>query len=313
MPDINASIRQQVLPRGGTGMIRALLFGLALAGAATPATAGMPDDKPIETLKRNGAWQANYDRDSCKLSVQLGEGKASVIAQFTRYQPGDSFDLAVYGVRFFTTDVKVDGTADYGLSPKPIVIDGMSGNAGKYQAIFFSGMRLDGWEGDDRNKNEPQIAPKITPEQEARVSGVTLRIRGRRPLRLEFGSFAKPLAEMRKCMDELVKSWGYDPLQQAAGLRAVSPITAPGTWLNYNDYPMGALRNGANGIVQFRLDVDPEGKVAGCYILARTNPDQFADITCKAITRRARLQPALDAQGKPMRSFWIQKVKWLAS
>jgi hypothetical protein len=70
--------------------------------------------------------------------------------------------------------------------------------------------------------------------------------------------------------------------------------------------------NGHNGLVQFRLDVDPGGKVAGCFILSRTSPDDFADITCRAMTRRARLQPALDAKGKPIRSYYVNKVIWLA-
>jgi TonB family protein len=114
-------------------------------------------------------------------------------------------------------------------------------------------------------------------------------------------------------MDNLVKSWGYDPVEQAAALRPVSPITSPGTWLSGNDYPLNAVMNGHSGLVQFRLDVDAEGKVLGCFILSRTSPDDFADTTCRAMIRRARLQPALDAQGKPIRSYFVGKVVWLAS
>lgn len=290
-------------------MIRTLLAGIAGASIGTVAISAQPGDKSIETLTRNGKWLANYNRDSCQLAVQLGEGKSLVMVQFTRYEPGERFDFAVYGTRFATSDVKVEGTADFGLRAKPIAIDGLSGNAGKYRALFFSSVRLDGWESGGNGKVE--TAPRITPEQEKAVTGVTLAIRGRRPVRLEFGSLGAPMAEMRKCMDSLVASWGYDVAQQKAALRPVSAITSPGTWLNPDDYPSKALAFGHNGIVQFRLDVDPEGKVIGCYVLARTSPDDFADTTCKAIARRAKLQPALDAQGKPMRSFWVQKVHWL--
>lgn len=288
-------------------MIRPLLFLLAVAGAT--ALAAAPGDKPIETLARNGKWVADYDRDSCNLAVKLGEGKDSVIVRFTRYQPGEGFDLSLFGERYSTDEVRIEGSADFGLSAKPVKISGVSGSAGKLHALFFSGSRLDGWRGDGKRD---ETAPPITPEQEARVTGVTLRIQGERPLRLEFGSLAKPMAEMRKCMDSLVTSWGYDPAQQAAGLRSASPITSPGSWLNSEDYPPGALNGGHNGLVQIRLDVDAEGKVAGCYVLSRTSPDDFADITCRNVGKRARLQPALDAQGKPMRSFWVVKVHWFA-
>lgn len=142
------------------------------------------------------------------------------------------------------------------------------------------------------------------------VKGVTVDIQGKRPFRLEFGSLGKPFEQMRHCMDTLLESWGYDPKVQAELLRPASAITPPSRWLSPSDYPLGALRMGHNGIVQFRLDVDAEGKVGGCHVLARTSPDDFADATCRAVTRRAKLQPALDAEGKPVRSFYVQKVIW---
>ena len=294
-------------------MIRTLFLCLALAGAGAPAfAAGPADGKPVETLTRQGKWLVDYSRDACNLAAQMGEGKSSVVVRFVRYEPGDAFDLSVFGDRFGMNAVKVEGTADFGLGGKPIAIDGLSGNVGKLKAIFFGGMRLDGWRSKGWTREPAEASPPLAPEQEARVTGVTLDIRGKRAVRLEFGSLAKPFAEMRKCVDSLVTSWGYDPAQQAAATRPVSPVTEPQGWLNSGDYPPGALFQGHNGLVQFRLDVDPEGKVAGCYVLARTNPDDFADITCRAISKRARLRPALDAQGMPMRSFWVCKVHWLA-
>lgn len=62
--------------------------------------------------------------------------------------------------------------------------------------------------------------------------------------------------------------------------------------------------------MQFRLDVDPEGKVAACHILARTDPDDFSKLTCKLMSGRARFIPALDAQGKPVKSFFVSKFSW---
>jgi TonB family protein len=78
-----------------------------------------------------------------------------------------------------------------------------------------------------------------------------------------------------------------------------------------SEYPAKAMAGGHNGLVQFRLDVDPEGKVSGCHVLARTNPDDFADLTCKSLTRRGKFKPALDAQGRPVPSFFVGKVSWM--
>lgn len=277
---------------------------LALA-AAVPSVASAKDREP-EVLTRTGKWVLEYNRDACHLFAEFGEGDALVVARFTRYQPGDGFDLALYGKRFRTADVRSEAKIDFGLAGAPLERNLTFGNAGKLPVVFVGGMRVDGWS----SGQQPAPPPRITPEQEAKVSGLTVAIRRKTPFRLEFGSLDKPFAQMRDCSANLVQSWGYDPAVQATLLRPASSITSPATWLSPNDYPLDAARMGYNGIVQVRLDVDAEGKVAGCYVLARTSPDEFADTTCRAVSKRANLQPALDATGRPVRSYYVYKVNW---
>lgn len=289
-------------------MFRSILSAVLVLIPGTAGAAGA--EKPPEVLARTTKWVVNYDRDACHLAAKFGEDKDSVIAKFTRYQPGDPFDLTLIGKRFISrdSDIHAGGKVDFGLSAKPLDLGGLYGTMGKSNALFLRSLRFDGWESNEKM----EVPPDVTPEQEARITGATIALQGRQPFRIEFGSLGKPLAQMRLCMDNLVKSWGYDPVEQAAALRPVSPITSPGTWLSGNDYPVNAIRGGHSGLVQFRLDVDAEGKILGCFILSRTSPDDFADTTCRAMTRRARLQPALDAQGRPMRSYYVSKVVWLA-
>lgn len=287
-------------------MLRLIFLGAAAFIASAASAAGA--EKSPETLARAGKWLVNYDRDACHLAAQFGEGKNAVVAKFTRYEPGEHFDLALIGNRFNSDEAEVAGTVDFGISAKPVKVNGLYGNVGKTKAVFLRSLRFDDWQ----SREKFDVAPKLAPGQEARITGVTFSMRGKRPFRLELGSLEKPHVQMRLCLDNLVKSWGYDPAQQAAALRPVSAITSPGSWLSSGDYPIGAVMNGHNGLVQFRLDVDPDGKAAGCFILSRTSPDEFADLTCRAMTRRARLQPALDAEGRPMRSYYVNKVVWLA-
>ncbi|MEY4952630.1 MAG: hypothetical protein RL299_1054, partial [Pseudomonadota bacterium] len=105
--------------------------------------------------------------------------------------------------------------------------------------------------------------------------------------------------------------WGYDPKQQAQLTRPVTPTKSPGSWLRSDDYPAGSLMKGHNGLVQFRLDVDSSGVVTGCYVLHRTNPDDFADLTCKLISKRAKFVPALGKDGQPVKSFFISKARFM--
>lgn len=285
-------------------LLRSTLIPTLFAVALTPAAAR---DREPESLARTGKWVVDYDRDACHLIGQFGTGKALVVARFTRYEPGDWFSLSLYGDRLKSSQVTIDARIDFGLVG-PRAESGMGGNVGGLSAAFFSGTRLDGWE----RKAKGEVAPRISPQQEAAVKDVTVAIRGKQSFRLETGPLDKAFAQMRHCSDGLVRSWGYDPAVQASLSRPVTPLNPPGRWLNSSDYPSGALASGHNGMVQFRLDVDAQGKVVDCYVLARTNPDDFADATCRAVKRRAKLQPALDANGNPIRSFYVQKVAWLA-
>lgn len=283
--------------------------GAALFAGALLVSAGSARDKEPETLRRTEQWVANYDRDACHLVARFGTGDAMVAVRFTRYQPGTSFDLALYGKRMRSSDVTSRATLDFGLGGGSAAVGGVNGNAGKLDAVFFSGLRLDRWQ----RKSGEDVPPVISPGQEAAVTGVTVAIRGKRPFRLDFGSLGKPMEQMRACTTDLVRDWGYDPDVQASLTRPPAPIDSPQKWMSDSDYPGMSAALGHNGIVQFRLNVDAQGKVAGCFILARTSPDDFADITCRAMTRRARFTPALDAQGKPVRSFFISKIFWKAS
>jgi TonB family protein len=289
---------------GRDGVLRKVVMGLAL-GAAVSGAASAKDREP-DILAREGKWVVDYDRDACHLAAQFGKGEDAVVMRLTRYEPGDSFDFSLYGKRFRSNEPRVGAKLDFGIGSGPVAAEATTGTAGKLQALFFSSLRLDGWE----HQSDADVRPQISPAQEASVKGVTVVVRGRRPLRLDFGSLARPMEQMRNCTANLVKSWGYDPAAQAALTRPAKPAGSPGDWLSSSDYPAGSLMMGHNGLVQFRLDVDAAGKVAGCFVLARTNPDDFADVTCRAVARRAKLEPALDAQGKPIRSYYVQKVHW---
>ena len=80
--------------------------------------------------------------------------------------------------------------------------------------------------------------------------------------------------------------------------------------MNSGDYPSAMLRIGGNGMVQFRLDISETGSIAACHIQSRTNPDAFADLSCKLISKRGRFTPALDRNGKPVKSYFVSSVRW---
>jgi TonB family protein len=280
---------------------------LSVIIGALPATV-FAQRAPLETLKRDGNWVVDYDRDACHLIAQFGTGKDMIIMRLTRYELGDPFYLNLYGRRLWNNNPRTEATVDFGLRETPVETEAVNGTAGDLPMTMLGWMRLDGWEG----AKPEDVAPRVHPAQEAAVSGVVVRIRREKPFRLEFGSLAKPMEQLRACQADLLKSWGYDPAVQATLSKPVRAASS-GAWLRSTDYPSEALITGQNGVVQFRLDVEADGRIAGCHVLARTSPDVFADTTCRAISRRAKLEPALDAAGKPVRSYYVRRVRWQAS
>ena len=83
----------------------------------------------------------------------------------------------------------------------------------------------------------------------------------------------------------------------------------PARWLTNDDYPMAALQRGDEGVVKFAIDVDRQGRVAGCRILqsAGTVLDQA---TCRGLVTRLRFRPARDANGKAIAGVWQREMHW---
>ncbi|AQR72357.1 energy transducer TonB [Sphingomonas sp. LM7] len=283
-------------------MLALMLLSLSTLVHSVPASA----QREVETLTRTGKWVLNIDRDSCQLIGQFGEGDHMVTAKFTRFQPDDSFDLALVGKRMHSYNTNAHGKIDFGLKGAPVEFGAMNGKIGDRHAAFISNLRFDGWRAD--KPGDPP--PRIPTEQEAKVAGVTIALAGKPAFRLQFGSATRQFAQLRDCAIDLMESWGYDRQVQLNLRRAPKPATPPGNWLLNGDYPRSAIAMGRGGFVQFRLDVDAEGKVKGCYILARTDPDEFSEVLCRALTKRGMFEPALDEKGTPVRWYFVSKARF---
>jgi Gram-negative bacterial TonB protein C-terminal len=262
--------------------------------AANPAAA--KDVAPI-SLAMTSKWEINYDEDSCHLLARFGQGNDQVIMRLTRFEPGSKFDLMLYGKIFAERDAWVSASIAFGSASTFRRTVG-AGSNGDLPFVIALNLRFD--------STGPTLSPpkdEVSPADEAHVNSINISVRGSKARQLEAGSMAAPMQAMRICTDDLIRSWGYDPATMASLSRPPISKTSPASWISDNDYPSSALRAGNNGIVQFRLDVDESGTVAGCKVLRRMKPDDFAKVTCQSISRRAHFGPALDAAGKPIKAY----------
>lgn len=216
---------------------------IALALGCAAMLCGMaPADPQPETVKRTGRWVINYDAEGCHLIGEFGAGEDRMLIRFTRFQPSDRFDFLLFGKRFASKEARKPAQLNFGLNDKPFPEEAWYGEAGELPVAFMSSVRLDGW----APREGGEIGPSISTAQEAAVTGVTVLLKGKDPVRLEFGSLAKPFGQMRDCTANLLRQWGYDPDVQASLSHPLLPASPPQSWVTNNDYPMGAVRNGKN-------------------------------------------------------------------
>jgi protein TonB len=89
------------------------------------------------------------------------------------------------------------------------------------------------------------------------------------------------------------------------------PRNAASGWVTTQDYPTADLRAEHQGSVRFRLDIDANGRVGQCSIVASSGFTGLDEATCKYVSRRARFEPATNADGQPVAGNYLGTIRWI--
>lgn len=299
----------------GIGARSAFVMAAIGAIATTPATANAKE--PLR-LAPSSNWHVDYADDSCRMARSFGEGDQKVLLIAERYRPGDSLRLSFIGKPTFSGPDQ--GIAKIRFGPAEPVLEisyfPASVDKGTPALVIRHNVRIAPRSAEEFAAYQAAVKAgktdfkfsEITPEQEAAVAYIEVGGAIRRPFRLETGSLGPPLAALRKCTDELLEHWGIDVAKHASLTREATPTSRPGTWVSSADYPFAMAAVGKRAIVQFRLSIDPAGTPTACHIQQSTRPKEFDDAVCSAVIRRAKFDPALDADGNPIASYWLSSV-----
>jgi protein TonB len=88
------------------------------------------------------------------------------------------------------------------------------------------------------------------------------------------------------------------------------PVGNPGDWITTSDYPSSALRHRIQGIVNFQLSIDAQGRVAACKIIQSSGFDELDAATCDLVSQRAKFSAARDVRGRPTEGRYTNRVRW---
>lgn len=296
-------------------MNREMLAALAMLATANPAFAQTKKEPLV--LKPASAWHVDYAEDRCRLARQFGASNEQVYLFIDRYGPTEYFRLTLAGKPVKPMVEKADATVQFGPTEAEQKILSWHGNLGNMPALIFANsIRLappTPLEYAAATKSDKDEWIDYAPIDEARQKAIKYLTVGkplRRPVTLETGSMRAPFVALDKCIDNLMTTWGIDTEKHKMLTRATTPQQSPGKWVVSNDYPLNMLSAGQPAIVEFRLSVGADGVPTACHIQSTTRPKEFDDAVCKSVMRRARFDPALDAAGKPLASYYRNTVRF---
>lgn len=283
-------------------IIRGLAIGAVLLLSSAPLFAANKDEPVL--LEPSTPWKIHSTGDFCRLWRTFGTGKQAITVALDRFDNDDDFRITLAGPPMKA--VKGDGIVELrfgdALPEQSLAFDGGT-FAGKPAWIVKNAIRIRPYRAD--------IGPRpITADEEASVVGIHVGEPLRRAAQLDTGPMADAFAMLRDCANDLLEGWGIDVARHRHLSRPATPVGSPGYWVRGSDYPISMIRKMQSGIVRFRLMVGEDGAPTACHIQLSTNPEGFDAAVCDALMQRARFKPALDAEGKPLLSYYRNSVRF---
>jgi hypothetical protein len=261
---------------------------LALLAAAAPASAQAPSPAPSRAPAR---WHLDGSTDRCLLSRRL-EG-APVSANFIlRTIPGSGRYDVILAAPDLSSDVRRPGRRGVLTLQPGGTSHAREGSSVELPAAVGNGVAFG-------------PLPAAFAAELARASALELADDQGRPLgRWTVPIGARAAEALAACEAEKLVDWGADPAAVQAGATPPRPVRDPASWLTIRDFGLATTTQAAAYMAVFRLVVGTDGRASDCRVIESAGN---VDLTgaCRALSSRARYEPARDSSGNPVRSVAV--------
>ncbi|GAA5048778.1 hypothetical protein GCM10023208_06280 [Erythrobacter westpacificensis] len=247
----------------------------------------------------SGPWVAEFADHSCALMRNFEQGDHSAMLELRQFLPGRLFEITAASPTLERRDRKLR-TA--------VLPDDETEAPRTYRRVDGD----DNWEGFiytdtiDRNGESPPVpgSPQAI-ARDAAITGVSIQNGFSSDIVFETGPLDEAMRIMRHCTDDLVSAWGLDPQQQRNLSRQVDLGSKVSWFRQFLQISQRIEREYGIDNLKLLLLVDEDGNVTRCR--ATNLPDDVAaeNAACEHVLKSADLQPALDANGHAVASYYL--------
>ena len=266
-------------------------------------------ERPSTIYTPSISWNVDYADDSCALRRAFVNGDDKVVLELRQFSPGDKFNATAASTAFR------QGTKP--LKVRILPEDKTHDAAGSSPLQYPNGLFGFGWS--DSFVPLTGGAGKLAvigaiPDRTARekaIEGIELSAGLTRTVVIATGEMYRPMQAMRKCMEELLTHWGIDAVAHR-NLSRQAKAKDQGEWAKIIQakYPGKMLVYDRSGIVRVRVMVGTDGLPTSCHIQVPSQDKSFEATACAGMMKAARFEPALDAMGKPIASYYVTTISY---
>lgn len=302
--------------------LRAMLAAGAALLAQVTATPAMAEEVVLRPAP-DSKWVVHYGAASCRLLRDFGTGEGQVAMFVEQFAPGRNFMLVLAGTPLdeYVDDRQVSlsfGPADGPLGERQI--QWLSSSLGQWDPALTIGTTYltppppptdDPASAQERDDWFSVMA--IPAAETAQLDRVELRS-GRDHLRLEVPRLGEALQTLNECSQARLTEWGLDRDTQLTLTRRAAPDNLRQvTRAIQSAYPLRALMSREQANLHVRMIVDEAGGVSDCTVTDMTQTQNITTGACDEFAGRAQFQPALDATGQPVKSFYSTQINYRVS
>lgn len=295
--------------------MRTQTIAIAIAGLSF-TVAAEAQDKPVQVFTAVGPWAMEYADDSCRLARNLTDGQKEATLALERYTPGGQITIGIAGdsIRAFrnaretTVSFAPEGAQD---QSRPLFRSTLSDGRTAFLIPDASLTQPPDWSEFSPEEIKAMIAKPIVRQEEIElakgVSAIKLDHGFLTAVEMQSGSLSGPIKAMHNCIDDLLRHWGLDPEVQHSLSRRAAPSDGKDLARSFS-YPLQPLMLGQSGSVRVRLIVAPDGHATECHLTGPSAQQDFINESCRKLTAEAVFDPALDAEGNPVQSYYATTI-----